>query len=113
MKTERMISIIMILLERKKVAIRELARICEVAPRTIQRDLDAINLAGVPIVSFPGVGGGVGIIMESYKLGKRLFSNVITLLMGLGGIRCSLNGNTVVSALARKRHDSQGAARGY
>ncbi|WP_310601518.1 helix-turn-helix transcriptional regulator [Anaerosporobacter sp.] len=62
MKMDRMISIIMILLERRRVSIPELAKICEVTTRTIQRDLDAINQAGVPIVSYPGVGGGVGIM---------------------------------------------------
>lgn len=102
MKIDRMISIIMILLERKRVSIPELARVYEVTPRTIQRDLDSINQAGVPIVSFPGVGGGVG-IMENYKLEKRLFStgDVTTLLMGLGSIRSTLSGDEVVGALAK------------
>lgn len=104
MKMDRMISLIMILLERKKVSIPELAKICEVTPRTIQRDLDAINMAGVPIVSYPGVGGGVG-IMENYKLEKRLFTtaDVTTLLMGLGSIRTSLTGGEVASALMKLR----------
>lgn len=102
MKMDRMISIIMILLERKKVSVPELAGICEVTTRTIQRDLEAINMAGVPIVSFPGAGGGVG-IMDHYKLEKRLFStsDVTTLLMGLGSIRSSLTGDEVVNALAK------------
>ena len=102
MKMDRIIAIIMILLERKRVSVPELAKICEVTPRTIQRDLEAINLAGVPVVSFPGLGGGVG-IMENYKLEKRLFStaDVTTLLMGLGSIRSSLTGDEVVGALAK------------
>lgn len=104
MKIDRLISIIMILLERKKITIPELARICTVTPRTIQRDLDAINQAGVPIVSFPGVGGGVG-IMESYKLERRLFStaDAITMLMGLGSIRSALTGDNVAGVLAKIR----------
>ena len=102
MKMDRIISIIMILLERKRVSIPELSKICEVTTRTIQRDLDAINQAGVPIVSYPGVGGGVG-IMENFKLEKRLFStaDVTTLLMGLGSIRSSLSGDEVAGALAK------------
>lgn len=104
MKLDRMISIIMILLERKRVSVPELARTYEVTPRTIQRDLEAINQAGVPIVSYPGVGGGVG-IMENYKLEKRLFStsDVSTLLMGLGSLRSSLTGDEVINALAKIR----------
>lgn len=102
MKIDRMISIIMILLERKKVSVPELAKICEVTPRTVQRDLSAINQAGVPIVSYPGANGGVG-IMENFKLEKRLFStaDVTTLLMGLGSIRSSLSGDEVAGALAK------------
>ena len=102
MKINRMISIIMILLERKKITVSELAKICEVTTRTIQRDLDAINMAGVPIVSFPGVGGGVS-IMENYKLEKRLFSttDVIMLLTGLSSIHPSLRGDEVINALAK------------
>lgn len=102
MKIDRLISVIMILLERQRASIRELAEICEVSPRTISRDLDTINQAGIPIVSYPGLHGGVG-IMENYKLEKRLFStaDVTTLLMGLGCIRSSLSGQEVINALAK------------
>lgn len=102
MKIDRLISIIMILLERRRTTIPELARLCEVSTRTISRDLDAINQAGIPLVTFPGVNGGVG-IMDGYKLEKRLFStaDVATLLMGLGCIRTSLSGDEVVGALAK------------
>lgn len=102
MKIDRLISVIMLLLERQKMSVAELAEICEVTPRTISRDLETINQAGIPIVSYMGAHGGVG-IMESYKLEKRLFStaDVTTLLMGLGCIRSSLSGQEVTNALAK------------
>lgn len=102
MKIDRLISIIMMLLERRRVSIPELAKLCEVSPRTISRDLETINQAGIPIVSYPGLHGGVG-IMENYKLEKRLFSiaDVTTLLMGLGCIRTSLSGAEVANALTK------------
>lgn len=102
MKIDRMLAIIMLLLERNRVSIPELAQVCGVTTRTVQRDLDAINRAGVPVVSFPGVGGGVG-IAESYKLEKRLFSaaDVTTLLMGLGSVRSAFTGDEVVGVLAK------------
>ena len=102
MKIDRLISLIMILLERERVSIPELAEICEVSPRTVSRDLETINQAGIPVVSYPGLHGGVG-IMENYKLEKRLFStaDVTTLLMGLGCIRSSLSGQEVANALAK------------
>ena len=104
MKIDRLISIIMILLERRRMSIPELSKLCEVSPRTISRDLETINQAGIPIVSYPGLHGGVG-IMENYKLEKRLFStaDVTALLMGLGCIRTSLSGEEVVDALAKVR----------
>lgn len=102
MKIDRLISIIMLLLERQKMSVAELAEICEVTPRTISRDLETINQAGIPIVSYMGAHGGVG-IMENYKLEKRLFStaDVATLLMGLGCIRSSLSGQEVANVLAK------------
>lgn len=102
MKMDRLISIIMLLLERQKMSVAELARICEVTPRTISRDLETINQAGIPIVSYMGSRGGVG-IMENYKLEKRLFStaDVTALLMGLGCIHSSLSGQEIVNALAK------------
>ena len=104
MKIDRLISIIMVLLERRRVSIPELAEMCEVSPRTISRDLETINQAGIPIVSYPGLHGGVG-IMENYKLERRLFStaDVTTLLMGLGCVRTSLSGEEVVNAITKVR----------
>lgn len=104
MKTDRMLSITMILLQRSRVSIAELAEICEVSPRTISRDLEAINQAGIPIVTYPGAHGGAS-IMEGYKLDRRLFSvaDLVTLLVGLDGIRPALSGDDVANALAKVR----------
>ena len=62
MKTDRMMSIIIVLLERKRVSAQELAEMFEVSLRTIYRDIDAIDLAGIPIRTIPGVGGGIEIM---------------------------------------------------
>lgn len=43
-----------------------LAEMFELTTRTIFRDTEAINLAGVPIISYPGVNRGIG-IMEDGK----------------------------------------------
>lgn len=42
----------------------------------------AINLAGIPIITYPGANGGIG-IMEEYKINKKLFttSHIATLLI--------------------------------
>jgi predicted DNA-binding transcriptional regulator YafY len=59
MKIDRLVSIILLLLEKERVGAQELANMFEVSPRTIYRDIDAINLAGVPVRSISGVNGGL------------------------------------------------------
>ena len=58
MKVDRLVSIVMLLLDQERVGARRLAALFEVSPRTIYRDMEAINLAGIPVRSVPGVGGG-------------------------------------------------------
>ena len=49
MKVDRLVSIIMILLDKKRIGAQELADMFEVSLRTIYRDIDAINMAGIPV----------------------------------------------------------------
>ncbi|HCZ2403578.1 TPA: HTH domain-containing protein, partial [Staphylococcus aureus] len=73
MKISRLISIILILNERKRVSAHELSELMEVSQRTIYRDIEAINIAGIPVYSIPGVGGGFE-IMENFKIDKNTFT---------------------------------------
>ena len=57
MKVDRLVSIIMILLDKERIGAQELADMFEVSPRTIYRDIDTINMAGIPVRSTSGVGG--------------------------------------------------------
>lgn len=102
MKVQRLISIVMMLLERRMISAAELARTFEVSTRTIYRDMDTLNQAGIPIVSTFGVNGGVG-IMDGYKLEKRLFSttDITILFMGLGSIRSPFDSHEMTSALSK------------
>lgn len=102
MKIDRLISIIMVLLERKKIGAKALADMFEVSLRTIYRDVETINMAGIPIMSTPGVNGGFR-IMDQYKVDKKVFtaSDIATLLMGLGSISSMLTGEEVVGTLAK------------
>ena len=87
MKVDRLVSIIMTLLDKKRMGAQELADMFEVSPRTIYRDIDAINLAGIPIRSISGVGGGFE-IMPEYKIDKKVFStaDLSAILMGLSSL---------------------------
>ncbi len=102
MKVDRLVSIIMILLDKKRIRAQELADIFEVSPRTIYRDIDAINMAGIPVFSTSGVGGGFE-IMDKYKIDKKVFStaDLSTLLMGLSSLSNVVRGDELVQALAK------------
>jgi len=68
-----MFSILNLLINNPKLTANELAERLEVSKRTIYRDIDALNMAGVPVVSFPGQGGGLG-ILEGFKLDNKFLS---------------------------------------
>lgn len=102
MKIDRLISIIMILLDKERIGAQELADIFEVSPRTIYRDIDAINMAGIPVRGASGVGGGFE-IMQQYKIDKKVFStgDLSAILMGLSGLSNMIRGDELVNALAK------------
>ncbi|WP_332446968.1 helix-turn-helix transcriptional regulator [Sphaerochaeta sp.] len=104
MKIDRLVSIILILLDKKRMGAQELANIFEVSPRTIYRDIDAVNRAGIPVFSTPGVGGGFE-IMQRYKIEKQVFStsDLSTILMGLSSLSSMVRGEDLVNALAKVR----------
>lgn len=102
MKVDRLISIIMMLLDKKRIGAQELANTFEVSPRTIYRDIEAINMAGIPIRSISGVGGGFE-IMPEYKIDKKVFStaDLSAILMGLSSLSNMVRGDELVNALAK------------
>ena len=102
MKVDRLVSIIMILLDKKRIGAQELADMFEVSPRTIYRDIDTINMAGIPVNSTSGVGGGFE-IMQGYKIDGKVFStaDLSALLMGLSSLSNMIRGDELVNALAK------------
>ena len=68
MKIDRMIGILSILLQEEKTTAPKLAERFEVSKRTINRDIEALCKAGVPIRTSQGAGGGIS-IMEGYRAG--------------------------------------------
>lgn len=102
MKVSRLVSIIMILLDKQRIGAQELANMFEVSIRTIYRDIDAINMAGIPIRSTSGVGGGFE-IMKNYKIDRNVFSttDISTILTGLSSLSNMIQSNELVNALAK------------
>jgi len=74
MKIDRLIGILSILLQQKKVTAPYLAEMFEVSRRTINRDIEDICKAGIPLTTTQGANGGIA-IMEGYKINKTLLSS--------------------------------------
>lgn len=90
MKIDRLLGIITILMQRKKVTAQYFAEHFEVSRRTIHRDIDAICRAGIPIVTLQGADGGIsiadGFVLDKQALTDRDLASILTGLQGLGSI---------------------------
>ena len=64
MQVERLFKIVFLLMNATCSTTRELAELCSVSARTIQRDIDTLSLAGIPVYAARGYGGGVGLLKE-------------------------------------------------
>ncbi len=102
MKLDRMIGILSILLQKEKVTAPYLAEKFEVSRRTINRDIEALCMAGIPLVTEPGQNGGVS-IMEGYKIDRTLLttSDMQAILSGLRSLD-SVSGSSQYSQLMEK-----------
>ena len=102
MKVDRLVSILLILLEKERVGAQELADLFEVSPRTIYRDIDAIGMAGIPVRAVSGVGGGFE-IMEHYKIDKQVFSaaDLSVIMTGLSSLSGLMRGDELLHALTK------------
>lgn len=67
MKINRLLQIIIILMNKEAVTAKYLADKFEVSVRTIYRDINTLTLSGVPIYSSKGSKGGI-CLMEGYRL---------------------------------------------
>ena len=84
MKLDRMIGILAVLLQKEKVTAPWLAEKFEVSRRTINRDIERLCMAGIPIVTTRGADGGIS-IMEGYAIDRTLLtsSDMQAVLAGL------------------------------
>jgi predicted DNA-binding transcriptional regulator YafY len=78
-RADRLIAVLLLLQTRGRVTVAQVARELEVSSRTARRDLEALGMAGVPVYSSPGRGGGWSLV---------------------GGSRTDLSGLTVDEARA-------------
>lgn len=102
MKIYRLIGIITVLQQKGSVTMPELARRFEVSRRTIARDLDEINQAGIPIVTSRGAGGGIS-LMEGFSLDTTVFTSqeMDAILTGLQSLQ-SVSETSAIRQLVQK-----------
>ncbi len=67
MRTDRLLSLMLLLQARGKMTAQTLAEKLEVSRRTILRDIDALSFAGIPIYAEGGHGGGI-MLDEHYRV---------------------------------------------
>ena len=102
MKIDRLIGILSVLLQEEKVTAPELAERFEVSRRTINRDIDDLLYAGIPIRTSQGTGGGIS-IAEGYKVDRTILTSK-DMQMILAGLRSldSVSGSRYYGQLMEK-----------
>lgn len=105
MKINRLLAIIVMLLNRDKISAVELSQKFEVSVRTIYRDIDAINMAGIPIASRQGNNGGF-YILENYKINHQFLTleDMISIVEALKNINGVLNNKNVEIAMEKMKN---------
>ena len=103
MKIERLIGIITTLQQKGKVTAPYLADKFEVSRRTINRDIEDICRAGIPIVTTQGTNGGIS-LMEGFAFDTTVFTRqelslVLTGLKSLDSVSFSPNADKLASKM--------------
>ena len=102
MKIDRLIGILSVLLQKDKVTAPELAERFEVSRRTINRDIEDLCRAGIPIRTSQGTGGGIS-IMDGYRMDRTILTSK-DMQMILAGLRSldSVSGSSYYGQLMEK-----------
>lgn len=102
MKIDRLIGILSVLLQEEKMTAPELADKFEVSRRTINRDIEDLCKAGIPITTTQGSGGGIR-IMDGYRMDRTLLTSK-DMQMILAGLRSldSVSGSHYYGQLMEK-----------
>lgn len=113
MKIDRLVGILTVLLQKDKTTSAELSEKFEVSRRTISRDVNALCLAGIPIITEQGKGGGIS-IMEGFKIDRTLLSNddlkaIFAGLKSLDSVSEGLQYKLLMDKLSVKKADDTNA----
>ncbi len=110
MKTDRLIGIITALQKNKILTAPQLAEMFEVSRRTINRDIEDICKAGIPLITSQGRNGGIS-VMDGYVLDTTVFTERETedIFTGLSAID-SVSDTPASKSLAVKFNGGAAAA---
>ena len=102
MKIDRLIGILSVLLQKETVTAPELAELFEVSRRTINRDIETLCYAGIPIRTKQGAGGGI-YIARGYRIDRTVLTSkdMQTILAGLRSLD-SVSGSSYYGQLMEK-----------
>lgn len=102
MKIDRLMGILTILLQRDQVTAPWLAEKFEVTRRTINRDIESLCSAGIPITTTQGIYGGIS-IMDGYRLDKTLLtvSDIQSIWAGLQGLDSVTGSNQYIDLMEK------------
>lgn len=105
MKIDRLYAITLYLLNHGRTPASELAKHFEVSPRTIQRDIDSLCMAGIPVASIAGATGGYE-ITDTFKMNKQLatqedYSYILTALKGLVSATADLRAKNTLEKIVQ------------
>lgn len=102
MKIDRLIGILSVLLQKEQTTAPELAELFEVSRRTINRDIEDLCMAGIPIQTLQGTGGGIR-IMDGYRMDRTILTSK-DMQMILAGLRSldSVSGSRYYGQLMEK-----------
>lgn len=105
MKIERLIGIILYLLNRNNVTASQLANHFEVSKRTILRDIDTLTLAGVPIYSEIGVKGGYT-MNKAFALNEKIIdnANLEYLILAIESLKTVYSDKKVLETYEKVKH---------
>ena len=99
MQIYRLFEIVYILLQQKIVTAKALSERFAVSQRTIYRDIDILGLAGIPVYTEKGKGGGISLLPD-FVLNKSMLSDqeqteILTALQGLSAVKTGETGKVL------------------
>lgn len=91
MQVSRLFEIVYLLLDKRELTAKELAAHFEVSSRTILRDIETLSMAGIPIYTAQGKGGGVR-LLDNFVLSKSVLTDreqqdILSALQGLRAVQ--------------------------